>query len=39
MLVTTSSYTDGARTAAVELDIRLMDGDEFARRAGQRTNG
>ncbi len=32
MIVTTSSFTSGARALASELSIRLMDGAEFAQR-------
>lgn len=32
MMVTTSTFTSGTRELAAELNIRLMDGAEFARR-------
>ncbi|MBL9090230.1 MAG: restriction endonuclease [Planctomycetaceae bacterium] len=32
MVVTTSSFSSGAIQAAIEADIRLMDGAEFATR-------
>ena len=32
MMITTSAFTSGARALAAELNIRLMDGAEFARR-------
>lgn len=39
MIVTTSTFTSGARTRAEETNIHLIEGEEFTRLLGSETNG